>query len=186
MDISLSSRPHFFAPASPDQASKISLAASNTVYTYHCLCTHLLIATTTPLPSLPTRQNSIDKAQIMPLPPPPTKATTHNKHNTAHAPNDHYGLLLSTTLSRTPEMLCTDAGFEKRYLQKCGRCALTVGYQLDWAQFVDEKKVGRREDVVFLLPGGFITTREMVMGKAAGRAEKFGVQVTEMVTEVDA
>lgn len=119
----------------------------------------------------------------MPLPPPPSKATS--KNSAAHAPNDHYGLLLSTTLSRTPEMLCTDAGFEKRYLQKCGRCALTVGYQLDWSQFQDEKKLGRREDVVFLLPGGFVTTREMVMGKAAGGAERIGV-VSEMVTEVEA
>jgi hypothetical protein len=182
MDISISSRPHF---STPSEESKISLAASNTVYTYHCLCTHLLIATTTPLPSLPTRQNSLDKAHIMPLPPPPTASTTLNKHKNTAALNDHYGLLISTKLQPQPEMLCTDAGFEKRYLQKCGRCALTVGYQLDWAQFGDEKKVGRREDVVFLLPGGFVTTREMVMGKAGGGgAEKFGVGVSEMVTEV--
>lgn len=186
MDISLSSRPHFSTPTSPTEASKISLAASNTVYTYHCLCTHLLIATTTPLPSLPTRQNSLDKAHIMPLPPPPTAITPQNKHK-AQAPHDHYGLLISTRLEQQPEMLCTDAGFEKRYLQKCGRCALTVGYQLDWAQFGTEKKVGRREDVVFLLPGGFVTTREMVMGKAGGGgAEKFGVNVTERVTQVEA
>ncbi|KAF2714246.1 hypothetical protein K504DRAFT_369605 [Pleomassaria siparia CBS 279.74] len=188
MDISLSSRPHFFAPASPSEATKISLAASNTVYTYHCLCTHLLLATTTPLPSLPTRQNSLDKAHMMPLPPPPTKVTTATKHINNHAPNDHYGLLLSTKLVHTPEMLCTDAGFEKRYLQKCGRCALTVGYQLDWAQFQDEekKKVGRRDDIVFLLPDGFVTTRDMVLGKSADAgAQKFGV-VTEMVAEVKA
>ena len=85
-------------------------------------------------------------------------------------------------------MLCTDAGFEKRYLQRCGRCNLTVGYQLDWAQFGDENagKTGRREDVVFLMPGGLVTTREMVMGKTAGSGtENFGV-VTEMVTEVEA
>ncbi|KAH7121009.1 hypothetical protein B0J11DRAFT_439072 [Dendryphion nanum] len=145
---------------------KISLAASNTVYTYHCLCTNLLLATTTPLNALATRQNSLDHAHIMPLPPPSTNAPVRRGSN--HVPMDHYGLLLSTS-DPSPQIITSDDGFEKRYLQRCGRCHLTVGYQLDWEQFQNasepNSRNGRRDDLVFLLPGGFMTTSEMVMGK---------------------
>jgi hypothetical protein len=152
---------HRPSPHRTSSEEKLSLAASSTVYTYHCLCTHLLLATTTPLPSLPTRQQCIDKAHIMPLPPPPTTIPKR----AAPPSMDHYGLMLSTTLDRNAEMIRSDEGFEKRYLQRCGRCNLVVGYQLDWQQFEGESRMGRREDVVFLLPGGFVTTSEMIMGK---------------------
>ncbi|KAJ4401994.1 hypothetical protein N0V91_007497 [Didymella pomorum] len=149
MDIVQSSRAYFAMP-SPTPEEKITLQASNTVYTYHCLCSHLLLATTTPLPALPTRQNSQDKAHIMPLPP-------ANKSDST----SHYGLLLSTRQERTAEVMTSDSGFERRYLQRCGRCNLAVGYQLDWASFGGER-TGRRDDVVFLIPGGFMTTSEMI------------------------
>jgi hypothetical protein len=161
MDITQTSRAYFAMP-SPSPEEKISLAASSTVYTYHCLCTHLLLATTTPLPSLPTRQHSIDNAQMMTLPPPP--APMSKGRPAPVQPNDHYGLLLSTRLDGTPAMVTSDEGFEKRYLQRCGRCSLVVGYQLDWQQFATDR-TGRREDLVYLLPGGFVTTAEMIMGK---------------------
>jgi hypothetical protein len=167
MDIAQTSRAYFAMP-SPTPEEKISLQASNTVYTYHCLCSHLLLATTTPLPALPTRQNAQDKAHIMPLPPPPSAATGKPSANTSTA-NTHYGLLLSTRQECTPEMMTSDDGFEKRYLQRCGRCNLAVGYQLDWQQFAPERS-GRRDDVVFLLPGGFITTSEMINYKKAAAA----------------
>jgi hypothetical protein len=156
-------RPSLSRRSSEDE--KLSLAAHHTVYTYHCLCTHLLLATTTPLPALPTRQQCIDKAHIMPLPPPPTSMPTRGAHL---KPMDHYGLMFSTSLDRHPEVIRSDNGFEKRYLQRCGRCNLVVAYQLDWQQFEfdgEAVKSGRREDVVYLLPGGFVTTSEMIMGK---------------------
>lgn len=157
MDIAASSRAYFAMP-SPTPSEKISLQASNTVYTYHCLCSHLLLATTTPLPSLPTRTHSLDKAHIMPLPPTPKRSSS----STQTSP-DHYGLLLSTRQDRSPEIITSDSGFEKRYLQRCGRCNLVVGYHLDWQQFSSDLE-GRREDYVFLLPGGFVSTRDMVGG----------------------
>ncbi|PSN69452.1 hypothetical protein BS50DRAFT_457866, partial [Corynespora cassiicola Philippines] len=161
MDIAQSSRAYFAMP-SPTPEEKISLAASNTVYTYHCLCSHLLLATSTPLHALPCRQNSADKAHMMSLPPPPAPSAKKNA-DTASTQGGHYGLLLSTKLDRAPEMMTSDNGFEKRYLQRCGRCSLAVGYQLDWQQFGGERS-GRREDVIFLIPGGFVTTSEMIMG----------------------
>jgi hypothetical protein len=164
MDIATSSRAYFAMP-SPTPSEKISLQASNTVYTYHCLCSHLLLATTTPLPSLPRRSHTHDKAHIMPLPPTPTPSSK-SASKTSAAPNDHYGLLLSTRIDKSAEIISSAEGFEKRYKQRCGRCSLVVGYQLDWQQFSVDR-TGRREDYVFLLPGGFLTTREMVAGKMA-------------------
>jgi hypothetical protein len=148
---------------SPTPEEKISLQASNTVYTYHCLCSHLLIATTTPLPSLPKRKHAHDAAHIMPLPPTPTG---RNSANNAQPSTDHYGLLLSTRIDRQAEVITSDSGFEKRYLQRCGRCNLVVGYQLDWQQFAVDRS-GRREDYVFLFPGGFVKTSDMIAGKTA-------------------
>jgi len=183
MDIATSSRP-FFAMPSPSPEEKISLQASNTVYTYHCLCSHLLLATTTPLPSLPQRTHSLDKAHIMPLPPPPPPSNGRRATQTAQP--DHYGLLLSTRIEKNAEMITSENGFEKRYLQRCGRCSLVVGYQLDWQQFAVDR-TGRREDYVFLLPGGFMTTSEMILGKqAAAKADAGGGISTVSVTEVKA
>jgi hypothetical protein len=167
MDIVQSSRAYFAMP-SPTAEEKITLQASNTVYTYHCLCSHLLLATTTPLPALPTRQNSQDKAHIMPLPPAPSASTKSDSTS-----NAHYGLLLSTRQERTAEIMTSDDGFEKRYLQRCGRCNLAVGYQLDWEQFPGDR-TGRRDDVVFLIPGGFMTTSEMINHKKRSNASATG------------
>ncbi|CAI6335589.1 unnamed protein product [Periconia digitata] len=185
MDITQTSRAYFAMP-SPTPSEKISLAASSTVYTYHCLCTHLLLATSTPLPALPKRKNSQDGAHMMPLPPPPTTSTTTAsttgqlsaaaarvaaRRASEVTPSDHYGLLLSTHLDGAPEVVTSSDGFEKRYLQRCGRCALVVGYQLDWQQFGSGERHGRRDDIVYLLPGGFVTTSDMIMGgKAAASA----------------
>lgn len=185
MDIAASSRAYFAMP-SPTPEEKISLQASNTVYTYHCLCSHLLLATTTPLPSLPTRAHSHDKAHIMPLPPPPPPSNGRkNSRGNDSAPANHYGLLLSTRTDKSAEIVTSDSGFEKRYPQRCGRCSLVVGYQLDWQQFSVDR-TGRREDYVFLLPGGFVTTSEMIAAKQAASAASAGgagisaVSVTEV------
>lgn len=178
MDIAATSRAYFAMP-SPTPSEKISLQASNTVYTYHCLCSHLLLATTTPLPALPTRVHALDKAHIMPLPPsPPTPTSTSTRRRSSQTPTttspstptqDHYGLLLSTRHDRAPEIITSDQGFEKRYLLRCGRCNLVVGYQLDWLQFGPDR-TGRRDDLVFLLPAGFVKTSDMIMGKTAAAA----------------
>ena len=97
---------------------------------------------------------------------------------------DHYGLLLSTRQDREAEIITSDEGFEKRYVQRCGRCNLAVGYQLDWQQFAADR-TGRRDDCVFLLPGGFIKTADMIIGKAASAASGGGGGIgTVSVTEV--
>lgn len=64
---------------------------------------------------------------------------------------------------------------------------MVVGYQLDWQQFAVDR-TGRREDYVFLLPGGFMTTSEMIMGKQAAAAANAGGGgiATVSVTQVKA
>ncbi|KAL6154795.1 hypothetical protein ACJBU6_06414 [Exserohilum turcicum] len=186
MDIATTSRAYFAMP-SPSPDEKISLQASNTVYTYHCLCSHLLLATTTPLPSLPTRRHSRDGAHIMPLPPPPSTSNRKNSassNSSEDSNSDHYGLLLSTRQERQAEIITNESGFEKRYLQRCGRCDLVVGYQLDWQQFAVDR-AGRREDYVFLLPDGFVKTSDMIANKMASASAAGGpMDSTVSVTEV--
>jgi hypothetical protein len=72
---------------------------------------------------------------------------------------------LNTTLDRSAVVIRSDDGFEKRHLQRCARCQLIVGYQLDKSQYEGLEEIGRREDVVYLLPGGILNTEDMVAGK---------------------
>lgn len=109
----------------------------------------------------------------MPLPPAPSS----NKSES----NNHYGLLLSTHQERNAEMTTSDTGFEKRYLQRCGRCNLAVGYQLDWAQYGGDR-TGRRDDVVYLIPGGFMTTSEMINYKKSISAANNNAGVAGMAS----
>ncbi|KAF2091991.1 hypothetical protein K490DRAFT_15051, partial [Saccharata proteae CBS 121410] len=139
--------------------------ASPELHTYHCLCTHLLLATTTQLPALPRRGtgSALDKAFILPLPPTPIPDGDDDAAG-------NYALLVGTAPERKAEIVRREDGYEKRYVQRCGRCRLVVGYQLDWSQYADAKgedgtvRSGKREDVVYLLPGGLLDTDEMMAG----------------------
>lgn len=114
----------------------------------------------------------------MPLPPAPSKSAAKSA--------DHYGLLISTRSDRQAEIVTSEQGFEKRYLQRCGRCNLTIGYQLDWQQFAVDRS-GRREDYVFLLPGGLVKTADMIMNRTATAAGVSGGGISvASVTEVKA
>ncbi|KAK6331056.1 hypothetical protein TWF718_003246 [Orbilia javanica] len=49
------------------------------IFTYHCICSHLILATTRDIFKLPRRQPpGIDGALIVPLPPPPRSADSDN------------------------------------------------------------------------------------------------------------
>lgn len=126
-------------------ANETGAGSSNAqVHIYHCLCTQLVLATTTAIDLLPRRK--VDDSSI---------ATAG-------------GTVLEQRLStdQTPLVVRLEDGFEKRYLVRCSRCGLTVGYHLDKSQFdrtVDEP--GPNMDVSFMLPGGLMETDEMVSGK---------------------
>ena len=154
----------------------IASVAQPAILTYHCLCTHLLLASTQPLDALPQRALAgLDKAYILPLPPLPQSELDSDAESESDRPSDQekskvtpssgYALLLSTTIDRNPQIVNREDGFEKRYLQRCGRCKLIVGYNLDWAQFAESKKEGRREDIVYLLQNGLVSTDDMAAAK---------------------
>lgn len=146
----------------PEQSEKKS------IYTYHCICSHLVVATTTPLEKLERRSaGSIGQELILPL----TSSQSELRPGDTELPREnlvdpvgrHYALLLSVFTDRKPKIIARSDGFEKRWLQRCGRCKSTIGYQLDYEQFreTDSAKTSRREDVVYLINDGLRTTSRM-------------------------
>ncbi|MCJ1370616.1 hypothetical protein MMC20_001829 [Loxospora ochrophaea] len=172
------------------------------IHTYHCLCSHLLLATLYPLSSLPRRgPPALDKAYILPLPAPPSASSSatpnddddddddddaddamNREGSAATAPHrsaaekNHddavppamrkrdavakyaYSLLLNTTLDRRPVVVRREDGFEKRWVRRCGRCRVAVGYGVE-----GEGRGGKGGEgkVVFLLEGGLVGTGEL-------------------------
>lgn len=118
------------------------------VYTYHCLCTQLVLASTTTLEKLSKRTS--DKSLICALPKDSVKS--------------HYATLLDTSLDSKPTVIRLEDGFEKRYFQKCARCDLIVAYHLDKSQY-EESETGCKGDVAYILPGGLLSTQDMQRGK---------------------
>ncbi|KAI9704774.1 MAG: hypothetical protein M1836_006554 [Candelina mexicana] len=188
--------------------------AAPTIQTYHCLCTHLVLASTHSLTSLPHRSSpGLDKALILPLPPPPQSTSDSESSDSEGTPEAEgppsqeilprkkkakrtkdnelgYSLILAMTLDRKPVVVRREDGFEKRYLWRCGRCRLVVGYQLDDIHYTttstagvgkegdgkrgvgDQEGKGKgRAKVVYLLPGGLLTTEDMKAGKVPGKEE---------------
>ncbi|KAL1302029.1 hypothetical protein AAFC00_002478 [Neodothiora populina] len=139
-------------------SSSAAAAAQSTTHTYHCICTQLVFATTTWLNRLPTRA-STDKSHICTL-----ASTSETEDEKSTSP--HYATLTNTTLDANPTVIRLDDGFEKRYFETCARCDLIVGYHLDKSQYEGSKTdKGCRDDVVYLIPGGLMTTDEMKSGK---------------------
>lgn len=137
-----------------DTSASLGEPSERSVHTYHCLCTQLILATTTTISTLSTR--SSDKSHICTLPTPEQDSGALR----------HYATLLNTVVDEKPMVLRLEDGFEKRYAEKCARCDLVVGYHLDKSQYEETKtQVGCREDVVYLLPGGLLSTAEMQAGK---------------------
>ncbi|KAI5207957.1 hypothetical protein E4T38_03027 [Aureobasidium subglaciale] len=125
------------------------------IHTYHCICTQLVLATTTPLSTLKPRTS--DSSLILPLP--DLSATTN-----------HYALLTNTTLDTAPTIIRLEDGFEKRYFHKCNRCDLSVGYSLDKSQSEDGK--GMKGEV-----GGLVGTENMKAAKdMEGEIGRVGVK----------
>lgn len=148
-----------------------------TVNTYHCaLCTSLVLASTYTLSKNPIRQ-SLDKVIILPLPSSPHPSSSGDE-NDASLQKDlfkqqlGYTLLLSLTADSRPTIIRREDGFEKRYLHRCGRCRLVLGYSLDDSHFpVDASAEEEITKVLYILPGGLMKTEAMAEGKRVGEAE---------------
>lgn len=149
-----------------------STTPSAQIYTHHCLCSNIILATTHTIAKLPRRaEPSLDNAYILPCPPLPRLDGEDDGGADSDAVADlprQYTLLISLA-AQAPLTVRRRDGFEKRYRLRCGRCSLVIGYHLDWAQFRKEEEqaeeMGRRSDVVYILPGALVTTEEMKEGK---------------------
>lgn len=122
------------------------------IFTYHCLCTQLSLATTKPLETLPKRQ--IDTSAIATCGDfaSPTKPTL---------------TLQALSADEKATIVKLEDGFEKRFAVRCKRCGLAAGYHLDKSQFSGmESQTGPRTDVVYVHPGGLMTTEEMKGGRS--------------------
>ncbi len=127
-----------------------------------------------------------------------------------------YSLLLSTTLDRRPVIVRREDGFEKRWLWRCARCRVVVGYQLDSIHFTSstgsggsgtagdaggalrgndeigikssnnakgneegkdregeagDQKQDKDKKLMYLLPGGLLSTQDMASGKTLGEED---------------
>ncbi|RDL38874.1 uncharacterized protein BP5553_03214 [Venustampulla echinocandica] len=131
----------------------------------------------------------------LPLPSSPTPFSTEEAEagsDVADMPQEGYSIVLGMTRdsANKPTLLRREDGFEKRVLWRCGRCRIVVGYELlpslgavtgqgeagermdvDDAG-IDEgkgKEGGRREEyrgkVLYILPGGLMSTDFMMEGK---------------------
>jgi hypothetical protein len=154
------------------------------INTYHCICTTLLLATTHNLTFLPRRAEPVlDKAYILQLPPASRLAgegagEDEAEHQSRDRADVGYSLLLSTTQDRKPTIVRREDGFEKRILLRCGRCRLVVGYKLDPVHYKsaegvvastsnagEEENAVEKIEVVYLLPGGLISSEDLKNGK---------------------
>lgn len=137
---------------------------------YHCLCTNLVLATTYNLSDLPQRAKPcLDAAYILPWPAGGGHLDLDDLDANEDLPARHDHTFVLSFRSGQPIMIRGEEGFEKRYPLCCDRCKLVVAYQLDHSQFSQETEqvtaAGTRHDVLFVLPGGLVTTAEMKEGK---------------------
>ena len=154
------------------------------VNTYHCrFCSHLLLATTRRIDSLPQRKRDesgggLDGAIILPLTRPSSSSSSDHEQNDKI---DHVTILLSTILPNSFRSIVRRAdGFEKRIFLRCGRCHVFVGYFLDAIHFPApptpsaEDKTSTEPKVVYILPGALVDTSLLAQGDEAKLSAKDG------------
>ena len=146
--------------------SMASTAAATKIHTYHCTCTTLLLATPYALSTLPRRSSpALDSALILPLGPAPSASDDTPATSAAGASGEAkdrfaYSMVLSTSLDRKPVIVRREDGFEKRWVRRCVRCRVPVGYVLRLpSESAGEEREG--EDVVYLFEEGLRATEEL-------------------------
>ena len=151
---------------------------ASAIHTYHCLCsTHLL---TTPYILSELRQRappSLDHARILPFPSASLSIASEQANQYLRDIGDEQQQqqqqtsqimpsLLSSNIKpvKKPVVVQREDGWEKRRLWRCGRCGITVGYEImrdeELAEDVTDggkaaEEVGK---VSFLLEGGLMET----------------------------
>lgn len=136
------------------------------IKTYHCLCNTFILATTYDLIALPSRASPAqDQALILPFSfgsLAGSDAMTDGESSLTAGPGlggAGYSYVTNITQDAKPVIVRREDGFEKRRLQRCKRCKLVIGYQLDETQF-SESDI-RADQLWYLLPGGLVSTSDM-------------------------
>lgn len=80
---------------------------------------------------------------------------------------DSYTLLLTLVRDRAPKVITREDGFEKRYIWRCGRCKLVIGYQLDETHYELGPKSDTHGTGTVIVGGG-----DAGAGKDRARKEK--------------
>jgi len=154
-----------------DTLNDKQVLANQNAYTYHCICSQIILATTMSLSKFSQRSGSaLDKAHIVPL---LTSSSTSSDNDgqfeiSKQTPDSEFpqcAIIVGAVLDPKAIIIRREDGFEKRYLQRCGRCGLVVGYHLDSSQYNGAKGSGREDGVVYVLPGGLMSTEDMSEGK---------------------
>ena len=130
------------------------MKSESQIHTYHCICSTLVLATPYDLNQLPIRDSwSRDQAIICPLRDydadqagsvdgKPVRSMSHN-----------------VATDRKPVIIRREDGFEKRVPIRCTRCTLIIGYK------VEGDAASANDGIIFLLPGGVLSTEDMKAGK---------------------
>jgi len=130
---------------------KFSMSGSGDLVMYHCICSHVVFCSTTPLATSPRR--TADNAILCHLTEHPTK-------------DGHYARLFDVLHAPQASIVRREDGFDKIYLRQCPYCEVAVGYHLDESHFEEtQNSTGKRADVIFIFPGGLMTTEEMEKGQ---------------------
>lgn len=118
----------------------------DSINTYHCLCATLILATPYQLENLPKRAPPVqDQSAILPLGDNSEESTPVSR-------------LYNVVETRKPTVIRREDGFENRRSLSCSRCQLVVGYKLE---------EGADANLVYILPGGLVTTEDMKTGTPA-------------------
>lgn len=137
-------------------ATTKTTAMEDSINTYHCLCATLILATPFRLDALPTRAPPVqDQSAILPLGSGSDTSTPVSR-------------LYNVVENRKPTMMRREDGFEKRGVLSCSRCQLAIGYKLE-----DE---GAGANLVYILPGGLVTTEDMKTGTTTGAAPSWAAE----------
>lgn len=161
------------APTTPSPSHQPS-STDPKLHTYHCLCSTLLLTTPYALSDLPKRvAASGDDARILPLPPlsldeenPRPEASTLDSEKAGKGQVYLPSLLTNTRTARKAIVVQRDDGWEKRRVWRCGRCALTWGYEVEGAEGEEAKEKGLR--VMYVLERGLVETEVMKAGREDG------------------
>jgi len=140
------------------------------IQTYHCLCTSLLLASTHTLSNLPRRAAPcLDNSLILPVVDflsdslGPDDADTGTEQDAAkNLPVEGYTKLLGMVADKKATLVRREDGFERRVVWRCSRCAVPVGYEIQGSASGKEHAATK---VVYVLPGGMMSTEVMIRGK---------------------